>query len=102
MLRERLQPVSRRMLRKQVHDAGHINYTARHSHTFQFEPGDKEVELYAWRRPSCNGRIPSLSATSRNQLVTLVVRKILGLSTAALVDTLGKILRPVEKAAPGR
>ena len=100
MLRERLQPVSRRMLRKQVHDAGHINYTARHSHTFQFEPDDKEVELYELVSAFLQSKDTVAFGDKPNQLVTLVVRKILGSSTAALVDTLGKILDRLKKRLP--
>jgi superfamily II DNA or RNA helicase len=100
MLRERLQPVSRRMLRKQVHDAGHINYTARHSHTFQFEPDDKEVELYELVSAFLQRKDTIAFGDKPNQLVTLVVRKILGSSTAALVDTLGKIRDRLKKRLP--
>src|SRR5207248_1712544 len=46
MLRERLQSISRRTLRKQVLEAGHISYTERLASTFTFEPHSREVELY--------------------------------------------------------
>ena len=46
MLRERLKHICRRTLRKDVQEAGHINYTRRIPATFKFEPHDNEVRLY--------------------------------------------------------
>lgn len=45
-LKHRLAPVCHRTLRRQVQEAGHINYTTRNAMTFDFEPADKEALLY--------------------------------------------------------
>ncbi len=45
-LRERLQPICHRSLRRQVQEAGHISFVRRNAQTFHFEPGDAEQELY--------------------------------------------------------
>ena len=100
MLRERLQAISRRTLRKQVLEAGHISYTKRLSNTFQFEPRDKEVELYEKVSAFLQRTDTIAFGDKPNQLVTLVVRKILGSSTSALVQTLEQILARLEKQLP--
>jgi ERCC4-related helicase len=100
MLRERLQPISRRTLRRQVLEAGHISYTKRLSNTFQFEPRDNEVELYERVSAFLQRKDTIAFGDKPNQLVTLVVRKILGSSTAALVQTLEQILARLEKRLP--
>ncbi|MBI1175765.1 MAG: DEAD/DEAH box helicase [Sideroxydans sp.] len=100
MLRERLQPISRRTLRKQVLEAGHISYTKRLSNTFQFEPRDNEVELYEKVSAFLRRKDTIAFGDKPNQLVTLVVRKILGSSTSALVQTLEQILARLEKQLP--
>jgi superfamily II DNA or RNA helicase len=100
MLRERLQPISRRTLRKQVLEAGHISYTKRLSNTFQFEPRDNEVELYEKVSAFLQRKDTIAFGDKPNQLVTLVVRKILGSSTSALVQTLEQILVRLEKQFP--
>lgn len=46
MLKQRLASVCHRTLRRQVQEAGHINYTARNAVTFDFEPHDREALLY--------------------------------------------------------
>jgi superfamily II DNA or RNA helicase len=101
MLRERLQPISRRTLRKQVLEAGHISYTKRLSNTFQFEPHDREVELYE-KVSAFLQRTDTIAfgGEKPNQLVTLVVRKILGSSTAALIQTLEQVIARLEKHLP--
>lgn len=100
MLRERLQPISRRTLRRQVLEAGHISYTKRLSNTFQFEPRDNEVELYEKVSAFLQRKDTIAFGDKPNQLVTLVVRKILGSSTSALVQTLDQILKRLEKHLP--
>lgn len=100
MLRERLQPVSRRTLRRSVADAGHINYTERIAKTFKFEPRSLEVELYE-RVSSYLQRTDTVAFGDKpNQLVLLTIRKILGSSNAALIKTLEKILARLEQKLP--
>lgn len=100
MLRERLHPISRRTLRRQVFEAGHINFTKRISKTFQFEPRDNEVQLYERVSEFLQRKDTIAFGDKANQLVTLVVRKILGSSTAAIVQTLEQILWRLEKHLP--
>jgi ERCC4-related helicase len=92
MLRERLKHVCRRTLRKDVQEAGHINYTRRIPATFKFEPHDNEVRLYNALSDYLRRKDTIAFGEKPNQLVTLVVRKILGSSTFAVVQTLTAII----------
>lgn len=91
-LRRRLEPICKRTLRRQVQQAGLIRYTERVPLTFQFEASDDEVQLY--NAVSAYLQRPDTIAFGDrpNALVTLVVRKILGSSTSAVAETLGKII----------
>jgi len=100
MLRERLQPISRRTLRKQVLEAGHISYTERLASTFTFEPHSREVELYDNVSAFLQRKDTIAFGDKPNQLITLVVRKILGSSTAAIIQTLQQIVDRLEKHLP--
>lgn len=93
ILRERLKPVCRRTLRKDVQEAGHINYTKRISVTFKFEPHDNEVKLYEALSAYLQRTDTIAFGDKPNQLVTLVVRKILGSSTFAVAQTLESIVQ---------
>jgi superfamily II DNA or RNA helicase len=92
MLRDRLKPVCRRTLRKDVQEAGHINYTKRIPATFKFEPDPKEVILYESLSEFLRRKDTVAFGAKPNQLVTLVIRKILGSSTFAVADTLVSII----------
>jgi superfamily II DNA or RNA helicase len=83
-LRQRLKPVCHRTLRRQVQEAGHINFRKREARTFSFEPKDLEVELYT-RLSAFLQRKDTISYGAKpNQLVILQARKILGSSTFAI------------------
>jgi SNF2 family DNA or RNA helicase len=91
-LRKRLEPICKRTLRRQVQQAGLINYTERVPLTFHFEASEDEMQLYNavsayLQRPDTIG-----FGDRGNALVTLVVRKILGSSTSAVAETLGTII----------
>ena len=45
-LRQRLQPIYKRHLRRDVQEAGHVSFTKRNAVTFDFEPSDQEATLY--------------------------------------------------------
>jgi SNF2 family DNA or RNA helicase len=92
MLRERLKHICRRTLRKDVQEAGHINYTRRIPATFKFEPHDNEVRLYNALSDYLKRKDTIAFGEKPNQLVTLVVRKILGSSTFAVAQTLAAII----------
>lgn len=93
ILRDRLRPICRRTLRKDVQEAGHINYTKRIPVTFKFEPHDNEVKLYEGLSAYLQRKDTIAFGEKPNQLVTLVVRKILGSSTFAVAQTLDSILQ---------
>ena len=92
ILRERLKPVCRRTLRKDVQEAGHINYTKRIPVTFKFEPHNDEVQLYESLSAYLRRKDTIAFGEKPNQLITLVVRKILGSSTFAVAQTLASIV----------
>lgn len=92
ILRERLQPVCRRTLRKDVQKAGHINFTKRIPATFKFDPHDNEVQLYEDLSAYLRRKDTIAFGEKPNQLITLVVRKILGSSTFAIAQTLTAII----------
>jgi hypothetical protein len=92
ILRDRLKPICRRTLRKDVQEAGHINYTKRIPVTFKFEPHDNEVKLYEGLSAYLQRKDTIAFGEKPNQLITLVVRKILGSSTFAVAQTLESII----------
>lgn len=100
MLRDRLTSVCRRTLRKQVLEAGHISYTRRNAITARFEPYDREHELYQGVSSFLQREDTILFGGKANALVTLVYRKILGSSTAALVETLNASIGSLERKRP--
>jgi ERCC4-related helicase len=93
ILRDRLKPICRRTLRKDVQEAGHINYTKRIPVTFKFDPHDNEVKLYEDLSAYLQRKDTIAFGEKPNQLVTLVVRKILGSSTFAIAQTLESIIQ---------
>lgn len=104
-LRKRLEPICKRTLRRQVQQAGLIRYTERSPLTMQYEPSEDELKLYADVSAYLQRKDTIAFGDKPNQLVTMVVRKILGSSTFAIADTLKKIIDrlgqmlPVDNAA---
>ena len=96
MLRERLKPICRRSLRKDVQEAGHINYTRRIPSTIKFEPKPDEVTLYEDLSAFLARKDTVAFGGKPNQLIVLVVRKILGSSTFAVSETLRAIIERLE------
>lgn len=99
-LRQRLQPIYKRHLRKDVQEAGHVSFTKRIAVTFDFEPGDQEASLYDavssyLQRPDTYG-----FGLNPNQLVIMQARKILGSSVAAIEQFLGNVIARLEKSLP--
>ena len=96
-LKQRLAPICKRTLRKQVLD--YINYTNRHALVQEFVPTDEEQRLYDLvseylQRPN----LYALPASQR-QLMTLILRKLLASSTHAISDTLKGLADKLEVAA---
>jgi superfamily II DNA or RNA helicase len=100
ILRERIKTVCLRTLRKDVQEAGHISYTKRLPSTFTFEPYDDEQKLYEHLSAFLQRKDTVSFGDKPNQLVTLVVRKILGSSTFAVADTLSAIIDRLKKLQP--
>jgi ERCC4-related helicase len=103
MLRERLKLVCHRTLRRQVQEAGHINFRQRHAVTFQFEPYDQETQLYEMLSEYLQDPGTIAYGGRTNALVVLQARKSLGSSTFAVaryLDTLLDRLRLKQRASP--
>ena len=96
-LKERLRPVCKRTLRKQVLE--YIKYTDRHAIVQEFVPSEDEQRLYDLvseylQRPT----LYALPASQRS-LMTLILRKLLASSTYAISDTLNGLAMKLESAA---
>jgi excisionase family DNA binding protein len=99
-LRKRLEPICKRTLRRQVQQAGLIRYTERSPFTMQYEPSDAELKLYTDVSDYLQRKDTIAFGDKPNQLVTMVVRKILGSSTFAIGDTLAKIIERLKLMLP--
>jgi len=95
-LRERLSRICTRSLRRQVQAAGGISFTQRHSLTEDFTPTDAEQQLY--ERVSDYLRRDDLRAfdPKGRHLVSLVLRKLLASSPAAIEGALTKVIARLE------
>ena len=91
-LRKRLEPICKRTLRRQVQQAGLIRYTARSPLTMEYAPSPDELKLYVDVSAYLQRKDTIAFGDKPNQLVTMVVRKILGSSTFAIAETLKKII----------
>jgi superfamily II DNA or RNA helicase len=97
VLKERLRPVCKRTLRRQVLE--YVNFTSRHALVQEFVASGEEQRLYGvvsdyLRRPT----LYALPASQR-QLMTLILRKLLASSTYAITETLEGLAKKLEKAA---
>ena len=99
-LRERLKPICRRTLHRQVQKSDGIKFTNRFSMTEDFRPSDDELFLYdqvsAYLR---DDDLLSIKPGARH-LVTLVIRKILASSSFAIQGTLSTMIARLEKRQP--
>lgn len=93
-LKERLAPILKRTLRKQV--LKYIPYTKRVSFTETFEPNADEIKLYdlvsAYLQSEKLYALPS----SQRHLMTLILRKLLASSTFAITHTLKQLAEKLE------
>ncbi|MDX1217389.1 helix-turn-helix domain-containing protein [Sinorhizobium medicae] len=99
-LRKRLEPICKRTLRRQVQQAGLIRYTERSPLTMEYEPSEAEQKLYNDVSAYLQRKDTFAFGNKPNQLVTMVVRKILGSSTFAIADTLAKIIERLKLLQP--
>lgn len=96
-LRDRLKPICHRTLRRQVQEAGHINFTKRHAVVFNFDPPDLEVKLYNAISEFLQRKDTISYGDRTNQLVILQIRKILGSSTFAVTRYLETLIGRLER-----
>jgi superfamily II DNA or RNA helicase len=96
-LKERLKPLCKRTLRKQV--LQYVKYTNRHALVQEFVPTPEEQRLYDL--VSNYLQQPTLYAlpASQRQLMTLILRKLLASSTYAISSTLDGLAIKLEQAA---
>lgn len=96
-LRERLKPICKRTLRKQVLE--YVKYTNRHALVQEFVPSEDEQTLYDL--VSAYLQRPNLYAlpASQRALVTLILRKLLASSTYAISATLERLAQRLQVAA---
>jgi ERCC4-related helicase len=95
-LRERLKPICKRTLRKQVLE--YVKYTNRHALVQEFVPSTDERRLYDLISEYLQK--PNLYAlpASQRALVTLILRKLLASSTYAISGTLNSLAQRLESA----
>src|SRR5205814_9275511 len=95
-LKERLKPLCKRTLRKQVLE--YVRYTNRHALVQELVPTPEEQRLYDL--VSAYLQQPTLYAlpASQRQLMTLILRKLLASSTYAISDTLAGLAYKLEMA----
>ncbi len=96
-LKERLKPICKRTLRKQVLE--YVSYTDRHALVQEFVPSDDEQMLYDLVSEYLQQ--PALYAlpASQRSLMTLILRKLLASSTYAISNTLEGLASKLEAAA---
>jgi SNF2 family DNA or RNA helicase len=96
-LKERLKPICKRTLRRQVLE--YVAFTDRHALVQEFVPSEDEQKLY--ELVSEYLRSPTLYAlpASQRQLMTLILRKLLASSTYAISGTLDGLAKKLESAA---
>ncbi|MEA1920557.1 MAG: SNF2-related protein [Campylobacterota bacterium] len=94
-LKDRLKPIVKRTLRKDVVE--YINYTKRIPIVEEFTPSKEEVALYDLISDFLlNEDLHSIPSAQRT-LITLVVRKLLASSTTAIMGTLETLIKRLRK-----
>jgi len=89
-LRERLQHVCKRTLRRQVLE--YIPFTNRFTHTADFVPSKAEEQLYEEVSAYLQRDVLVALPNARRKLITLIMRKLLASSSAAIGATLSKFV----------
>jgi adenine-specific DNA-methyltransferase len=87
-LRQRIQHVCKRTLRRQVLE--YVNFTARFTHTADFVPTPAEEQLYEEVSAYLQREVLAALPNTRRKLITLIMRKLLASSSAAIGATLEK------------
>lgn len=89
-LRERIQHVCKRTLRRQVLE--YIPFTHRFTHTADFVPSPAEEQLYEEVSAYLQRDVLAALPNARRKLITLIMRKLLASSSAAIGATLSKFV----------
>jgi len=95
-LKERIKPICKRNLRRQVQE--YISYTNRIPVTVKFEPTDEEQALYDLVTEYLQRELLYALPSSQRHLMTLIMRKLLASSTYAISGTLRGLKKKLEKA----
>jgi len=93
-LRNRLQPVCKRTLRRQVLE--YIKYTKRVPLVEEYFPGEDEMTLYKWVSDYLQQDKLFALPSSQRQLMTLILRKLLASSTYAIYGTLDALVKKLD------
>lgn len=94
-LKERVQEFTKRTLRRHVNE--YIRYTERRAVTIPFSPSEAEIRLY-YLISAYMQRLDTYGVPFRQRhLITLVARKLLASSTAAIIRTLEGIIARLKK-----
>jgi superfamily II DNA or RNA helicase len=96
-LKDRLRPICKRTLRKQVLE--YVNYTDRHALVQEFVPTDEEQRLYDLVSEYLQQTTLYALPASQRSLMTLILRKLLASSTYAISGTLNGLALKLEIAA---
>jgi len=96
-LKERLAPLCKRTLRRQVLE--YVKYTNRHALVQEFVPTAEEQRLYDLVSGYLQRETLHALPASQRQLVTLILRKLLASSTYAIAGTLDGMAQRLEAAA---
>lgn len=96
-LKERLKPICKRTLRKQVLE--YVSFTDRHALVQEFVPSSEEQRLYDLVSGYLQQTTLYALPASQRQLVTLILRKLLASSTYAISSTLEGLAHKLETAA---
>lgn len=99
-LRNRLQTIVSRTLRRQVQEEGGIKFTRRYSITEDFRPTSEELELYRLVSEYLQDEELLAIKPGARHLVTLVIRKILASSSYAVQGTLETMIKRLENKLP--
>ena len=94
LLRNRLQPVCKRTLRRQVLE--YIKYTKRIAICEEYYPTDNEQKLYELVSTYLQRPLLYALPNSQRQLMTMILRKLLASSTFAIYGTLTRLIERLE------
>jgi len=98
-LKERLKPVCKRTLRRQVLE--YVKYTNRHAVVQEFVPTDDEQKLYDLVSNYLQREALHALPAGQRQLITLILRKLLASSTYAISGTLAGMVQRLETGRHG-